>query len=1135
MIVNKNSFIRLTLEDSLFERTTAFSFGCSQLAIIDGKKESGTPTLTYVKKAIISYTPQTSKGDAQLVITRLVGTRQRRVALFEKDNTSLVMLQGEVTSIASSITIDEAEPVDLGDREIAIPGVVGADLFYNGIKVVYDLIESVPERETVIFNINKHLGYTYRNVFIRIALDVRAIGYENSREFVAIPYETSDGNRTLRIPSCCIFETLIEGAESPTSMIIMLNETITEGYYTEIARQPVIIKDGFTIKEEMNETLDSGVIQFVSTITQTDVEQFDTLTVEYDELGFERKKQLVDTFDTKVVEFNDLDIFESEVEFTITLFSETKMLERIDCPNLTITRRTENPKTVYQKVLEYCYMYLPRICVYTEDGGVEETECLKIDDTLKEKLDVECPELHWNSPTLREVLTDLFAVAKLIPIVKDNVLTYFDLNRRGNEIDKSKLTDFTLEGVSSDYCDEIYLPMNNVIQENATHVVEFATAKAESERFGDTNIVFATSKPINRIISVKVYAKIHDRRPQHGTYYVKPYDITDLVLEKSSYDTLSTDVRGGIIKDNQKFHLYFERGQRNIKNINEATDYKQSGITRTLTKINWVICAKIALDEGREGIGTQGDFYQIEDGANCICLIEYEAIDETTVAVGRSNKIKNQNNRVFDGQSSSIVDAKRQVEQEQSKVNRFGSKVFTIFGAYKTEKEVPQLSDTLGDYVLYSRELQYFDDIILFKGRLCKNYVLQNYFAGIQNEKRIFQLVQNNEATTRHENIKFYVYACLDKDVNQYNAQEYGVFKMNIAQNVISRTLESTSLVASTYTLKHCLFQNDAIIDIFNDTDGNYELDINHSILGMSYVCDFGFYDNYIAGDGVGVDDDEKYAIPYAYADSNGEFNNVFISLFNRMDYKAGDDYLRTKLAELEEEKVASEFDEEKYNSVMNATRRKPYVTFDEANYDNNYLRVYADHFFKDNSERMKFTLQFEVLSGSDELFIKDKFMSTFRLFTKDTKTYYVYVAKNTKYREHDSVAKGTLRSDITLKFNDLTTEPELDYVELVGDTGLNENDCWCIADSDKNIVIAVNGSAKRVNFEFRGIRDNNVYNNIIDRNPIGTLANDPTELAQAYRTHPAYVKFISVMGRTIDVKNVKGIYDELLDYDENY
>ena len=137
------------------------------------------------------------------------------------------------------------------------------------------------------------------------------------------------------------------------------------------------VVNGSIFNEEYSETLDSATI-VLSQIHKEDrlidikpyqyVRVFDKST-SYDsdtgKYGFD-KLYLVDNFNE--VENN---IHEHIFSYTINLMSETKMLEKIQCPNLTITHKVDNgeiqKKTIYQYLKQYMELYVPKI-KFSSDG-----------------------------------------------------------------------------------------------------------------------------------------------------------------------------------------------------------------------------------------------------------------------------------------------------------------------------------------------------------------------------------------------------------------------------------------------------------------------------------------------------------------------------------------------------------------------------------------------------------------------------------------------------------------------------------------------------------------------------------------------------------------------------------------------
>lgn len=126
---------------------------------------------------------------------------------------------------------------------------------------------------------------------------------------------------------------------------------------------------GSIFKDEYTETLDSGTL-VLSQVSKEDrlsnIKAYDFVHV-FDASGKTNfdKIYLVDSFEERENNIKD-HIF----GYTINLMSETKLLEKIQCPNLTITHKVDNgaisKKTIFEKIKEYMELFVPKI-KFSED------------------------------------------------------------------------------------------------------------------------------------------------------------------------------------------------------------------------------------------------------------------------------------------------------------------------------------------------------------------------------------------------------------------------------------------------------------------------------------------------------------------------------------------------------------------------------------------------------------------------------------------------------------------------------------------------------------------------------------------------------------------------------------------------
>ena len=214
-------------------------------------------------------------------------------------------------------------------------------------------------------------------------------------------------------------------------------------YKVKIDNVEYDLKDNFTVKDELNETLDSATVQFNTYGQEANFESFDVAQI-YDSANKITKKYfLVDSFDDEIHSFGSS--FESDDHlYTVSLFSETKELERITLPNCSVTQPLSGTKhSVYYEIERFCSLYVPRIKVYDAEKTDKFSYQRKftLDPALQTKFNsIDCPEFQWNNPTLREVLNDLVSTEDCIIVVKEGIISFYDLRQKGNPIDTTKLS-----------------------------------------------------------------------------------------------------------------------------------------------------------------------------------------------------------------------------------------------------------------------------------------------------------------------------------------------------------------------------------------------------------------------------------------------------------------------------------------------------------------------------------------------------------------------------------------------------------------------------------------------------------------------------------------------------------------------
>lgn len=266
------------------------------------------------------------------------------------------------------------------------------------------------------------------------------------------------------------------------------------------------VATGTVFKEEFNETLDSCVLNI------TNVEAENKLSLDpysyvyiYDEDSDFEKWFLIDNF---IESYVNLD--EPYYDYQINCFSETKLLEKIQLPNRTIRHTLvegETNKTIGEIINEFCTLYIPKRKTYTKTmifGMWEYQYIIDFSKVVKdEKFNVECPEMTFNNPTLREVLNSLMQVVGCLPVVKNYELSYIDLRAEPKAFitQKNRIYDLKTSNSSDSYLNSITTLCENVVGDNNIVKNEILGFRDKDNVFlkHTENLKLTTEQPIERI------------------------------------------------------------------------------------------------------------------------------------------------------------------------------------------------------------------------------------------------------------------------------------------------------------------------------------------------------------------------------------------------------------------------------------------------------------------------------------------------------------------------------------------------------------------------------------------------------------------------------------------------------------
>ena len=288
-------------------------------------------------------------------------------------------------------------------------------------------------------------------------------------------------------------------------------KAILEGQKNNTSAYDLVV--GSVFKEELNETLDSGsiIISNVEPSRKLELEPYQYVYIYDTESDFE-KYFLVDNF---VENYVNLDT--PYYEYTIALMSETKLLEKIQLPNRTIRNPLNAPQLKVNELIgQFCKLYIPSVKYFNKNSNtwsyhqiIDYQSVIDVNSIFN----VDCPDMEFNHPTLRQVLTSLMQVVGCLPRVINHKLTYINLRLKPTEfiIPSDRKYIISTSNSSDSYNTSLQTLGENIVGEN--NIV-----KNETLGFRDVENVFlkhtenlklTTEFPIKEVKSLKMNVPVN--------------------------------------------------------------------------------------------------------------------------------------------------------------------------------------------------------------------------------------------------------------------------------------------------------------------------------------------------------------------------------------------------------------------------------------------------------------------------------------------------------------------------------------------------------------------------------------------------------------------------------------------------
>lgn len=783
------------------------------------------------------------------------------------------------------------------------------------------------------------------------------------------------------------------------------------------------IVEGSVLKVCKNETLDNATIIISQLTSKLEIEPFDKVQLIDENRRLGTIYMLVDNYIETQINFKT-----PTYQYNISLCSETKILETILLPNLKITKIWGNSRSIGYYLRQYLKEYGRKIRVENEQGDIVFTDLWTFDSELLNKYDnIECPEMQWNQPTLREVFNDLMMVADCIPIVNNNVISLMDLTETYRDVSNEQTINYVqCSQNSDDYISELQMDLQNIINPRKTGIVNYSTKSewipftANEPLITSDNIVLKTHYPIYKIKSLKMcfmaqmsYDQLPDSegtvRTGRGVYFVEQ-DLTNIIIdgaseniifEKKEFDIKEIIYRLGIfesiaLKDFNKYQntcLYYERGNNEIKNWQKLTDqvvFEDLYLLDTLKKKVADNVKTLVLQNAYNIDISKVSNAKVEEVGkyyDTFFKIEYETLEGAKAKISKGI-FPNNERIVQDNQTNSYVDSDNVGILEYMKANRLGNQQLMINARCKSNDTLITVGDIYKDSVIYQTEYQIYKNYIGINALATKDYVLRNYYTGVKAKIRSWKIADGSETLQRHDLLKYY-FEFSYKQKEEVSSQILSNIDIDYILKAFSEVQNKPIIYGAIKTYSGTTTYPSDLATLKQ----YYQVECISRVIGNSITFSFAFNDNYYVDKYINLSkDDLEWAtttigsyvgikssklinggIPtqyYHYADSNGEFDKGEFILSDGLNFDNGE-IDNPVIGDNMQRGVA---DGKGITFVANQFL-KPLIT------NNAYSRDYAKvtipfEFHKDNNEIFKLTTQFEFCSDTNDIVVTKNFVN---------------------------------------------------------------------------------------------------------------------------------------------------------------